>query len=69
MKCLESLRQYKTEHGHVDVDVPRAYTDYPKLGQWVTTMRIGYRNYKAGNQKLNWEFVRRDEIMEYARRE
>jgi hypothetical protein len=50
-EMFEELKLFKAKHGHANV--PQSHADNPKLGQWVSKQRSGYRNYKAGNKQNN----------------
>ena len=44
---FEELKLFEAKHLHVDV--PKKDAEKPQLGQWVSTQRSWYKNYKAGN--------------------
>jgi len=46
---FEEMKVFKVKHRHADV--PQSYADKPKLGQWVSSQRTWYTNYKAGNKQ------------------
>ena len=48
---LDQLVQFKELHGHCNV--PRSYTNKPKLGSWVSKQRCAYKNKKLSPNRIN----------------